>query len=232
MMLVGDLLERRHLVDDPVDDSLPRGLVIDEDDQHAHQQQQPRHDREQRREREPRCQQPAARGVVGVHHGHEHPHRGHPPDTPLDRADTLPERESCPVHRVPTWTRINPPRPRSRPWCHPWTSSRQASCRRRPMRCRGRRLSALVALGRARPRRARRRIRAGGRRRLGPLAVELALERLASRASFLAQPEPLNTMAGAERARFIGPPQRSHAAGPGADIPWITSTTWPHDSQT
>jgi hypothetical protein len=65
-----------------------------------------------------------------------------------------------------------------------------------------------------------------------PLAVELALERLASRASFLAQPDPLNTMAGAERARFIGPPHRSHAAGPAAEMPWITSTTWPHDSQT
>jgi hypothetical protein len=58
-----------------------------------------------------------------------------------------------------------------------------------------------------------------------PLVVELTLERLESRASFLAQPDPLNTMAGAERARFIGPPQRSHAAGPGADIPCITSTT-------
>jgi hypothetical protein len=56
-------------------------------------------------------------------------------------------------------------------------------------------------------------------------------ERLASRASFLAQPDPLNTMAGADSARFIGPPHRSQAAGPNADIPWITSTTWPHDSQ-
>ncbi|MFN8519998.1 MAG: hypothetical protein U0667_11560 [Chloroflexota bacterium] len=58
------------------------------------------------------------------------------------------------------------------------------------------------------------------------------LERLASRASFLAQPEPLNTMAGAERARFIGPPHRSQVAGPLAEIGWITSTTWPHVSQT
>jgi hypothetical protein len=64
------------------------------------------------------------------------------------------------------------------------------------------------------------------------LAVEAAFERLASRASFLAQPDPLNTIAGAERARFMGPPHRSHAAGPGADIPWMTSTVWPHDSQT
>jgi hypothetical protein len=59
-----------------------------------------------------------------------------------------------------------------------------------------------------------------------------AFERLASRASFLAQPDPLNTIAGAERARFMVPPHRSHAAGPGADIPWMTSTVWPHDSQT
>jgi hypothetical protein len=55
--------------------------------------------------------------------------------------------------------------------------------------------------------------------------VEAARERLASRASFLAQPDPLNTMAGVDRARFIDPPHRSQAAGPGADIPWITSTT-------
>jgi len=55
--------------------------------------------------------------------------------------------------------------------------------------------------------------------------VDAARERLASRASFLAQPDPLNTMAGVDRARFIDPPHRSQAAGPGADIPWITSTT-------
>jgi hypothetical protein len=61
---------------------------------------------------------------------------------------------------------------------------------------------------------------------------DAAFERLASRASFLAQPDPLNTIAGAERARFMVPPHRSHAAGPGADIPWMTSTVWPHDSQT
>jgi hypothetical protein len=65
-----------------------------------------------------------------------------------------------------------------------------------------------------------------------PVAGALTLERLASRASFLAQPDPLNTMAGADSARFIAPPQRSHAAGPGAEIAWITSTTWPHDAQT
>ncbi len=63
------------------------------------------------------------------------------------------------------------------------------------------------------------------------VALDAAFERLASRASFFAQPDPLNTIAGADRARFIGPPQRSHVAGPGAEIPWITSTTWPHDSQ-
>jgi hypothetical protein len=65
-----------------------------------------------------------------------------------------------------------------------------------------------------------------------PGAAGVDLERLASRASFLAQPEPLNTMAGAERARFIGPPHRSQVAGPLAEIGWITSTTWPHVSQT
>lgn len=59
-----------------------------------------------------------------------------------------------------------------------------------------------------------------------------AFDRLASRASFLAHPEPLNTMAGAERARFRDPPQRSQTVGPGAEMPWMTSTTWPHDPQT
>jgi len=57
-------------------------------------------------------------------------------------------------------------------------------------------------------------------------------ERLASRASFLAQPDPLNTMAGTESARFIAPPHRSQVVGPGAAIECITSTTWPHDSHT
>ena len=52
-----------------------------------------------------------------------------------------------------------------------------------------------------------------------------ALERLASRASFLAQPEPLNTMAGVDSARFSTPPQRSHVVGPGAEMPWMTSST-------
>jgi hypothetical protein len=64
------------------------------------------------------------------------------------------------------------------------------------------------------------------------VAAVTALERLASRASFLAQPEPLNTMAGADRARFREPSQRWQVVGPGAEIPWITSTTWPHDSHT
>jgi hypothetical protein len=59
-----------------------------------------------------------------------------------------------------------------------------------------------------------------------------ALERLASRASFLAQPEPLNRIAGADRARFMVPPQRSQVVGPDAEMPWMTSTTCPHDSQT
>lgn len=57
-------------------------------------------------------------------------------------------------------------------------------------------------------------------------------DRLASRASFLAQPEPLNTMAGVDSARFIAPPHRSQVVGPGAEIACITSTTWPHDPQT
>lgn len=65
-----------------------------------------------------------------------------------------------------------------------------------------------------------------------PAAGVDAFDRRASRASFLAQPEPLNTIAGADRARFMDPPQTSQADGPGAEIPWMTSTTCPHDSQT
>jgi hypothetical protein len=63
-----------------------------------------------------------------------------------------------------------------------------------------------------------------------PPAAAGAFGRLASRASFLAQPEPLNTMAGTESARFMVPPHRSQVVGPAAAIEWITSTTWPHDS--
>jgi len=63
-------------------------------------------------------------------------------------------------------------------------------------------------------------------------AAGLVLARPASRASFLAQPDPLNTMAGADRARFMAPPHRSQTDGPGAEIAWMTSTTCPQDPQT
>jgi hypothetical protein len=48
-----------------------------------------------------------------------------------------------------------------------------------------------------------------------------------SRASFFAQPLPLNTMAGVESSLRIGPPHSSQAVGPLSWTPWITSTLWP-----
>jgi len=48
---------------------------------------------------------------------------------------------------------------------------------------------------------------------LDPPALDFAAG-LASRASFLAQPLPLKTMAGVESSLRMGPPQRSHAVGP------------------
>jgi hypothetical protein len=53
-----------------------------------------------------------------------------------------------------------------------------------------------------------------------------------SRKSFLAQPEPLNTMAGAVSALRIDPPHTAQAAGPLAEIECITSTLVPQASQT
>ncbi len=50
------------------------------------------------------------------------------------------------------------------------------------------------------------------------------LDELDARASFFAQPDPLNTIAGGERSFRIGPPQNSHAFGPWAWTPCITST--------
>jgi len=58
------------------------------------------------------------------------------------------------------------------------------------------------------------------------LLVDLAAGR-ASRASFLAHPLPLKTIAGVESSLRIGPPQRSQAVGPESWIPWMTSTRWP-----
>lgn len=52
------------------------------------------------------------------------------------------------------------------------------------------------------------------------------------RASFFAQPEPLNTTAAAETALRNWPPQTVHVVGPGALTPWITSTIWPQLRQT
>jgi hypothetical protein len=48
------------------------------------------------------------------------------------------------------------------------------------------------------------------------------------RASFLAHPLPLNTIAGAETSLRSVPPQASHVVGPGVWIPWMTSTRRPH----
>jgi hypothetical protein len=52
------------------------------------------------------------------------------------------------------------------------------------------------------------------------------------RASFFAQPEPLNTTAAAETALRNWPPQTVQMVGPGALTPWITSTMWPQLRQT
>jgi hypothetical protein len=56
--------------------------------------------------------------------------------------------------------------------------------------------------------------------------AELLLRAL-SRASFLAQPDPLKWMVGAERSLRIGPPQCSQLAGPWPWTPCITSTSRP-----
>jgi hypothetical protein len=49
--------------------------------------------------------------------------------------------------------------------------------------------------------------------------------------SFLAQPEPLKTMAGAETALRTGPPHALHVVGPSSCTPWITSTRVPQTVQ-
>ena len=45
--------------------------------------------------------------------------------------------------------------------------------------------------------------------------------------SFLAQPEPLKTIAGVDNSLRISAPQRSHFAGPGSLTPCITSVMCP-----
>ncbi len=60
----------------------------------------------------------------------------------------------------------------------------------------------------------------------------LVLLRVLSRKSFLAHPEPLNTIAGAVSALRIDPPHTAHAAGPVPEMGWITSTFVPQASQT
>jgi len=47
--------------------------------------------------------------------------------------------------------------------------------------------------------------------------------------SFLAQPEPLNTIAGADIAFRTGAPQTGQLVGPAAWTPWITSVTCPFE---
>jgi hypothetical protein len=53
------------------------------------------------------------------------------------------------------------------------------------------------------------------------------LDERASRASFLAQPLPLNTIDGVLSSLRIGPPQTSQAVGPVSCTPCSTSTMWP-----
>jgi hypothetical protein len=55
------------------------------------------------------------------------------------------------------------------------------------------------------------------------------LEAEVPRASFLAQPEPLKTIAGADSTLRRGPPHASQAEGPGVWIPWTTSTRRPQE---
>jgi hypothetical protein len=51
---------------------------------------------------------------------------------------------------------------------------------------------------------------------------------LAACASFFAQPDPLNTMAGVDSSFRIWPPQTSQTVGPCACTPCVTSTVLPH----
>jgi hypothetical protein len=52
------------------------------------------------------------------------------------------------------------------------------------------------------------------------------------RASTFAQPDPLKTMDGIDNALRIVPPHSTHVSGPGASMPWTTSTRRPHARQT
>jgi hypothetical protein len=61
-----------------------------------------------------------------------------------------------------------------------------------------------------------------------PLLPDATLERLASRASFFAQPDPLKTIAGEASSLRIEPWQRGQLEGPLSWTPWITSTMCPH----
>ena len=52
------------------------------------------------------------------------------------------------------------------------------------------------------------------------------------RRSFLAHPEPLNTMVGGAKAFRIGPePHSGHESGAGSLTPWMTSKRRPHAAQ-
>ena len=52
--------------------------------------------------------------------------------------------------------------------------------------------------------------------------------------SFFAQPEPLNSTAGAaiDFRSVPSRPQTGQNLGAGASMPWMTSVTWPQDAQT
>jgi len=51
------------------------------------------------------------------------------------------------------------------------------------------------------------------------------------RPSFVAQPEPLNTIVGVETSFRIEPPHTAHVEGPWLWTPWRTSTVWSHIEQ-
>jgi hypothetical protein len=74
---------------------------------------------------------------------------------------------------------------------------------------------------------------------LSPLALPLSLSSVdffppveLERRSFLAQPEPLNTIVGGAKALRMGPdPHSGHASGAGSLTPWMTSKRRPHAAQ-
>lgn len=57
-------------------------------------------------------------------------------------------------------------------------------------------------------------------------------EEAAERASFLAQPEPLNTIEGVDIALRRTPPQTRQVSGRGLWMPWTTSNARPHEVHT